>query len=318
MHDHGIPDRPGWPDGVLEAVAQFRQGDLVRDLPLFYWADPMTPVHERTRAYSAEGTAGPEVVTFAAPAPYGMVTTQTCDLALEGDGPPNTAWVQLAPVFNGLSPRPENPDLHLLDGGVRNLVRSGRGYQNLLFIPQMPEDGFWFVDLTFEVPAERGWLARQERIDGFGDETRREEVGRRLAWLRSRPALGGRFVAAVQKPIADALRVLRVEEPAVYDEMHEKVLEVGFELTTRLSVSAARLCVIHDGAPEALLDWWRTLWTTTLTPNADTENFTLFPLEVEDVHDLSVANYRRLTRLPLVTISPNPEWFGPGPEGFGA
>ena len=68
-----------------------------------------------------------------------------------------------------------------------------------MFIPPMPEDGFWFVDLTFEVPAERGWLARQERIDGFGDETRREEVGRRLAWLRSLPTLDGRFVAAVQK-----------------------------------------------------------------------------------------------------------------------
>lgn len=318
MHDHGIPDRPDWPAGVLDAVAQFRQGDLIRGLPLFYWADPASPVHERTRAYAVPGGGTPEVVTFAEPAPYGIVTTQTCDLALEGDGQPTTAWVQLSPVFDGSSPHPADPDRRLLNGGVRKLLEKGGGPQHLLFIPQLPDDGCWFADLSFEVPVERGWLARQTCVDGFGDESQREEVGRRLAWLRSRPALDGRFVTAVQKPIADALRVLRKEDPDGYQEMANCVIEIGFVLATRLNVSAARLCVFHVGAHEEKLDWWRDLWTTTLSPGAEAEGFTLLPLEIANIHgDLPVSEYLKFTRLPLATISPYPEWFGAAPDGFG-
>jgi hypothetical protein len=319
VHDHGIPDRPDWPDGVLDAVAQFRQGDLVRGLPLFYWADTSTPIHDRTRAYAAPGGGEPEVVTFADPAPYGLITTQTCDLALEGNGKPTTAWVQLAPVFNGMARHPNDPTKRLLPGNVRKLVQAGRGYQNLLFIPDLPDEGFWFADLSFEVPVERGWLAAQGRINGFaGDEAEREAVGRRLAWLRSRPALDGRFVTAVQKPIGDALKALRKDDPDGYEEMATDVIEIGFVLTTRLAASAARLCVFHVGASEEKLDWWRELWTTTLFPGAEAEGFNLMPLEVEDIcGNLPVSEYLKFTRLPLATISPYPEWFGASPGDFG-
>ena len=311
MHDHGIPDRPDWPDGVLDAVAQFRQGDLVRGLPLFYWADPTTPVHDRTRAYAAAGSAAPEIVKFADHAPFGLVTTQTCDLALEGNGKPGSAWVQLAPVFNGMAPHPNDPNKRLLPGNVRRFVEAGQGYQSLLFIPDLPDGGFWFADLTFEVPVERGWLAQQPRLDGFGDELKREEVGRRLGWLRSRPALDGRFVAAVQKPTGDALSALRKTNPERYEEMAASVIEIGFVLTTRLEASAARLCVFHAGASEDQLGWWRDLWTTTLFPGAEAQGFTLLPLEVEDIRgSLPVSEYLKFTRLPLANISPTPSGSG--------
>jgi len=258
-------------------------------------------------------------VSFAVSAPFGMVTTQTCDLALEGGGKPTTAWVQLAPVFNGEAPHPLDPTKHLLRGDVRKLVRDGRGSQNLLYIPDAPDDGFWFADLSFEVPVERGWLARRDRIEGFGDESKREEVGRRLAWLRSRPALDGRFVGAVQVPIVNALRELRKDDTDAYDNMAQVVLEVGFAMNSRLDVGVARLCVFHDGATDEQLEWWRDLWTTELHPGAEAHGFNLLPLQVESIYGpMTIAEYRSFTRLPLTTISPYPEWFGADPTETGA
>lgn len=315
MHEHGIPDRGDWPDGVLEAVACFRQGDLVPELPLFYWADPGHAVHLRTRAY-ADGTASPEVVSFADPAPYGLITTQTCDLAQEGDGRPNSAWVQLAPVFDALAPHPLNPDRHLLDGGARRLIEQGRD-QYRLRIPSMPDartptPGCWFADLTFEVTVERGWLATRDRIDGFGDDEQREQVARRLAWLRARPAFDSRFVRAVQRPMIGSLRELRRNDRAAYERMHEQVLEVGVQMNSRLAVTQAELAVLHVGADADLLQWWHDLWPA-LHRRAEDEGFNLLALRIADLRDLPTLEYRKLTRVPLSNVSPNPAWYGADP-----
>lgn len=91
MHDEGIPEREEWPAGVLATVAEFRQGDLVVGLPLFYWADPSVAVHARTRFYFENGELDEGPIEFGDAAPYGIITTQTCDLAQEGDRKPNSA-----------------------------------------------------------------------------------------------------------------------------------------------------------------------------------------------------------------------------------
>lgn len=314
MHDHGIPDRAAWPDGVLDAIAQFRQGDVVRDLPLFYWADTQRPVHARTAHYLAQGETEAQVVSFANAAPFGLVVTQTCDLVQEGAGKPSSAWVQLAPVFNALAPHPSVPEEHLLPGDRRKLIHKGRD-QLRLHIPDIPDEGFWFADLTFEVPVERGWLAGQERIIGFSDEVAREEVGKRLAWIRARPAFATSFVEAVQQPIIEALRALRRQAPALYDRMHADVLEVGVGSNSRLTPTQVELVVLHTGAAEDLLDWWRDLWPD-LKVKADATGFNLLPLNVADLEVLSAAEYRQLTRLPLAQITPHPAWYGEDPEDF--
>jgi len=314
MHDHGVPARADWPAGVLGAVAAFRQGDVVADLPLFYLASIDTPVHARSRAYAEHGVTGDELVEFDAPAPYGLVTTQTCDLAQEGDAKPTSAWVQLAPVFNAEAPHPVLEGKRLLDGAARKLVREGR-IQHLLWVPDIVDDGLWFADLTFEIPVERGWLARQPRIEGFTGESAREEVGRRLAWLRSRPAFDTRFVRAVQEPVVRALRQLRKNDPEVYDRMHAQVAELGVALTGRLVVGQAELVVLHGGLDADLAEWWHNLWDE-LYANAGDEGFNLLPLRIVDLGAITARDYRALTRLPLAAVSPNPAWYGVDPENL--
>jgi hypothetical protein len=314
VHDDGIPDRADWPEGVIDVVGQFRQGDLVESLPLFYWGNPEVAVHARTRWYFENGEVDERPIEFGEPAPYGMVTTQTCDLAQEGDRKPNSAWVQLAPVFNALAPRADDTERNLLDGGARKLVRQGRD-QFRLWIPDVPQEGFWYTDLTFEVPVERGWFSGRQRIEGFKDELRREELGRRLAWLRSRPAFDTKFVQAIQAPTVQALRQLAQTDSEMYERMHESVVEIGVLLTGRLTVGQAEMVVLHVGIDTDIEQWWLMLWDS-LKSNADREGFNLLPIRIAGLEALSAAEYRRMTRLPLAAISPNPAWYGEEPEAL--
>jgi hypothetical protein len=311
---HGIFDRAEWPDDVLAAVAAFRQGDLVRSLPLFYWGDPGRAAHSRTRAYATAGHIDAQVIQFNEHAPFGLVTTQTCDLALEGGGRPKSAWVQLAPVFDATAPHPTKPGENALRGDLRKLIAQGRS-QDYLHIPNLPDDGFWVADLTIEVPVERGWLAAQERLDGFGDEAKREAVGKRLAWLRNRPAFDSRFVDAVQKPMMAALQALRKDDRPMFERMGDQVPEMGVVVNGRLAVAQAELAVLHAGLDADLTTWWQDRWVE-LKQNADTAGFNLLPLRLDDIRTLPTVEYQKLTRLPLANLSENPAWYGEDPEGF--
>lgn len=313
MHDHGIPERKDWPPGALDEILNFRQGDLVADLPLFYWADPSHSVHARTRFYAAQGQTDATVIRFAEVAPFGLITTQTCDLAQEGDRKPNSAWVHLAPVFDAEADHPAIEGKRLHDGGARKLIKQGRDQFRLL-IPNVGADGLWYADLTFEVPVERGWLAQQTRKVGFSDEKEREELGKRLAWLRCRPAFDTRFVEAVQQPIVASLRQLAKDDRDTYERMFAQVAEIGVRLNSRLAVSQADLTILHNGADADLLDWWRNLWVA-LNAKADALGFNLLPLRVENLSVLSAGEYRTMKRLPLAAISSNPAWYGADPEG---
>lgn len=268
----------------------------------------------RTARYNSEGITDETVIRFADVAPYGLITTQSCDVVQEGDNKPNTAWVQLAPVFDAAGPHPSIDGTKLLDGGARKLIMQGRN-QYRLWIPDLPGNGVWYADLTFEVPVERSWLARRDRVIGFTKEDAREDVGRRLAWLRSRPAFDTRFVAAIQQPIIGALRALRRDHPDDYDRMHEQVFEVGVVLDGRFKVGQAELAVLHAGIEDDLSHWWHHLWVT-LKVKADDEGFNLLPLRVVHLNQLSAAEYRVMTRIPLANISPHPGWYGADPQNL--
>src|SRR5919197_3269430 len=101
MIDRGLPNEADeWPDQVLERLAEWEQGDLVARPPLFYFADPSRAIWIVTREYT-ESSEGPEVI-FAPDEmspPYGVITTQTCDIGEEGRARPVKPWVQVAPVY---------------------------------------------------------------------------------------------------------------------------------------------------------------------------------------------------------------------------
>lgn len=316
-------DRDAWPPGVLEDLRQFRQGDVVAELPYFYWGEPTKPVLELTARYGEEGEG---IVEAASRFAYGLIATQTCDIGEEDADRPGQPWVHLCPVYDGArtyrpndlpSETPEAGLPKLLHGGERSLIEQGRS-QRYLWLPALPAEGFWVADLRLLLPVEKGWLAGRERIQPFRDEAERVEVGRRIAWIHDRPAFDGRFVRAVQQPLVDDLRSLRRERRDLFDRLSGQVAEIGVSTDRNLVIDVAELLVLGN-APmdDDVIEWFEDWWTTS-AERATEEGFRLLPLRRVLLDDLPASEYRRLTRLPLAAVSPNPAWYGADPERTGA
>jgi len=311
------PDRDHWPPGVLDTLRAFRQGDIVAGLPYFYWGEPARPVLDLTGSYTDEGEG---VIEAARRFDYGMIATQTCDLVEEDSAHPGQPWVHLCPAYNAEATyrpdgtTPETPETELpklIPGGERSLIRQGRS-QRYLWLPALP-DGCWIADLRLFIPVEKGWLAGQERIEGFPSESERIMAGRRLAWLHDRPAFDGRFVRSVQTPLRQALMRLRREDRALFDHLSDQVPEIGVSTDENISIATTELVVLCEGEPEQpIMNWFHEWWVES-AERGMTESLTLLPLRFERLDQMPASQYRRLTRLPLAAVSPNPAWYGPDP-----
>ena len=129
MIPRGIPkSRDEWPDGLLEHLRDFRQGDIVASVPLHYWGDPANAVFELTREYEGQGDG---VCTMMVD--FGLITTQTCDIGEEDSPRPERPWVQIAPVYNAMA---EIDGQRVLNGGERKLIEQGRR-QHLLRVAEL-------------------------------------------------------------------------------------------------------------------------------------------------------------------------------------
>lgn len=293
--DAGLPAQADWPQEVLQSLERFRQGDLVADPPFFYWADPRLAIWERTLAYTA-GSAGPELVE-AAPEqrpPYGVVTSQTCDIADESRRRP---WIQISPVF----------DLaQAINNGLKKELKNGRGPLYWLHVP-FDDDGFYVADFRIEMPIEKSWLANRAPIVGFPTEAERHEVGRRIAMNRTRPAFAQRFVDLVQQPLVGALKLLKKNDATLFLALNEQVYEVAVLMDDHLDPSVVRVIVLSPGDVEvetAVHEWWESWWDET-SAACTASGLQLQAFEVRSIKDVTVFDYRSMTRLPLSQISPD-------------
>jgi hypothetical protein len=298
----GLPNSGDeWPDGVLESLKQFRQGDLVAAPSMAYLVDPMAPIWEESTRFAQElASAGEEMIPDVIhlpdqlKPPFGMITTQTCDIVEEDSPTPAWPWVQLVPVYEMASE---------FNSGERKLLTDGRGTRRFLHVPALA--GFHVADFRISFPVEKGWLARQERADGFGTEELRHRVGERMALLGGRPAFAGIFVAAVQLPLTIALRELKLTNRGLFDKLDNDVPELGVRLDSRLNPSTAQVVVISRSALDREeTDWWNSWWDG-CRGAASEVGITLQALDFKTLDDtFSAAEYRQLTPLPLINVSP--------------
>jgi hypothetical protein len=313
-------DRDHWPPDLLEHLRGFQQGHVVTDIPYFYLGDPSRPVLELTAAFADDG---PGIIEAKAPFPYGLIATQTCDIAEEDAPRPSQPWIHVCPVYDAetrIRPAgtdPATPDAELpklLDGRTRSLVRQGRS-QHLLHLPGLGP-GCWVADLRLLLPIEKGWLAARTPINPFPTEAQRIEVGRRLAWIHLRPAFDGVFVRTVQQPLVAALRQLRREEPDKWERLHDQAREIGVSTKENITIHTAELVVIcNSPLDDDLATWLEERWTE-LHELADADRLNLLPLRIVTLNDLTAAEYVTMTRLPLAAVSPNPAWYGEDPSAL--
>ena len=267
-----------------------------------YLGHPAAPVWFESFRLAEELTAigeplTPEIIQFPetlAPA-YGMITTQTCDIVEEDRELPVWPWVQVVPVYDVDS---------ALNSGDKRLLRGGRGRRRLLHVPAI-SPGFYVADFRISFPVEKGWLAEQECIDGFGAEDLRHRVGERLALLGGRPAFSGSFVRAVQDPLTKSLRDLKQADRPLFDAIDAAVPEVGIRLDDRLAPSTAQVVVLCDTPlTEAQREWWHD-WLDSCRSDAATAGITLQALDFRELDSMAATEYRQMTIMPLVNVSPD-------------
>lgn len=202
MIDRGLPDV--WPPAAIEAVAEFRQGDLVEGPPFLYAANGECPIWALTRGIVEDGgDASVAVLAEEDGPPYGIITTQSCDLT-EKASPGRTRtpcrpWFQVAPVSPSDSYSKEQVGLVLK-----------RGFRYLVPLRPPSLQGLWLADLRIEIPVEKGWLAGRKPVHGFADLGGYRGFSLRLQELRSRVAAEG----GVTDQMIDHLRDFLARDPA--------------------------------------------------------------------------------------------------------
>ena len=258
---------------------------------MLYYADLSRPVWTRTHAYVDNGVTGEEPVlvgTSGLP-PYGIITTQTCDL-VEEDADPKKPWIQVAPVFEC-----EN----LNNSGLRKQLKKGRGPAYLTYVPDLQPPGFWVADLRIEVPVEKGWLLGREPIRALKDPKLRGRFAESCSWLRGRTAFSGDFVKTVQAPMSDALRTLQQSEPDLFALLNDHVDEVRVRVDDPLDPSNAQVLLISEAPPPAEVQEWFDSWWDEQRPLAESTGITLLPHDYSTFGTMTAAEYRGSIELPL-------------------
>jgi hypothetical protein len=283
-----------WPREVLDAVARFKQGDLIERPPLFYAAVARHGVWSLTRA--AGDPAAESDLLEVDPAdgpPYGLIITQTCDLS-EQSPRPRQPWLMVAPVYRADA---------ILDRSQQAQVERWQvGHLARLAPPSLPP-GFWVVDLRIEMPLEKSWLVGREPIAAYPAEEPYLKLARHLALRRQRPALADALVSGIVQPLRASVRTInRTRRADVIDSVRELRLAID---GTRLAPTAARLLVITHGEPPPAVVAWFDGWWDGARSLCASQGVQLMRNSYGALADLSAADYADAVPLDFAYLSPD-------------
>lgn len=251
MIEQGLPDQ--WPQPILDALERFKQGHLIEQPPLFYVGAPSFPIWSLT--HSADTAMAEDLFDVHEDdrSPYGLITSQTCDLAEEGT--PRQPWFQVAPVYE-LDPASldDNQMQRLTNGRMLELV--------LLHPPTFRAEDLWVADLRIEVPIEKGWLVGRDPIEAFRAEAGYLELADRLGARRQRGAVAKSVHDSIVKPLKRQVEQMGASNrPVVLGPIHQVRLALAPD---RLEPTTAQLLVvkadeISDEGHERWESWWERL-----------------------------------------------------------
>jgi hypothetical protein len=282
-----------WPDAVKEAVVPFRQGQLVERPPLFYAARLQYGVWSPTRnlAEADDDEGDPDTLVdleFDQRPPFGIVTSQTCDVAEERPDPVEP-WIQVAPVYQCGEGDP------LLE----------RDFVAQLDPPDMKGDG-WIADLRIEMAMEKSLLVGANPIEAFPTEDEYDSFGDLLAYRRGRPALHSVFnevVNVVTREMKQESKKNKKWARRVRETIYK--LKLAIQNGSRLHPVAARLYVATRGEPTDETRAWFDEWWNRARLVAQEHDLELLPIGWLNTEQLEM-DLERYDRLIDVR---NPLWF---------
>lgn len=284
-------DRRRWPDRALQAVIGWKQGHLIERPQLNFVFSRVHPIHAAAR----DAVAGEREIATIDTCPYGLITTQTCDV-VEERPKPREPWLQVAPVYP-------------VSGGDRSLLPQLRkdkvGHLVLLDPPDLGQDQAWVVDLRIEVPTEKGILVDRAPIEAFRDHEGYKKLAQRLAARRERPALHPDITAQITGPLRKWLDDL---DDAEAEKVHEPVEELRLDVGgTELQPSSAQLLVIvkrNEELDEEARERWEEWWDhASDSLQAAGSSVALLGNQYVPIDELSAQVYKRSAPLDLRFLS---------------
>jgi len=283
-----------WPEEIRLTVTRFKQGDLVERPPFFFAANPRYGVWDLSRVALDQGFDGPLLEMDPADGPpYGIITTQTCDLDEQAFNP-KQPWLQVSPVYAfdslGVDQR-----LQVEQQRIQHLVR--------VTAPLLPPDSFWIADLRIELPLEKSWLVGRAPIEGFISEQEYLQFAHRLARRRLRPALANvlsqHIVGTLRRHIDKTSRGRRRTLVA-------HIYGLRLQITgARLAPTAARLVVITHEVPSEDLIAWLDEWWDTANEQAARDGLSLLGNRYTSLDKLTAREYITAIELDFAYLSPD-------------
>ncbi len=285
MIDKGLTDE--WSQEVAAAADKFQQGDLIRKPPIGFAASLKHPIWELSRL-EAEADPEGEVAFLALDEgdlpPFGIILSQTCDVA-EDRPAPLQPWFDVSPVV-------------LCDKGDPLLDRD---YAYPLPDYPAPDGKCWVVDLRLSVPLEKGLLVGREPTNPFADsEEKRIAFGVMLGQRRARAALAENVHVFIDE-------TLRAHKPRktgkrVKKRLYKLLLQISEG--GRLNPKAVRLHVITVDNQDATIELpeigeWFQAWWDGAREIAEQHYVNLLPPVFHDAASMDVALYDSLVELRI-------------------
>lgn len=290
---------------VVAALAQWRQGDIVGGLRLFWGVgehgrDPLSGAELDPQPDGGWAVARESLDTDAAVAAsdqLGIIVSQTCDVVATGPGARHPT-VQVAPIVN----------LTRLPPTRANDVRARRTV-DMAVVTNLQPKGEWAADLRMSLPVSKAVLVYQQPTNGFLDEDDCLGFSDQVAIKVRRPALHD-YVAGTMTDSLD--RTIRRERglSATWMDRVEQVRARALS-GDRLSPQALELMVITiddalSPAERLPLRTWRTEHVRAFS--TATGGGRLLPLRFLTLAKVSVQDYRESVPFRLVELQQRPFW----------
>lgn len=284
-----------WPDELLHALERFKQGDLVERPPFAYFAVPQYGIWGLTKE-AGNPVAQTDLLELdprdpQAP-PYGIITTQTCDIN-EQSPKPRQPWIHVVPVYN-------RDDLNQ---EARGTVSRSRVLHLMHLTGVDLPPGFWVADLRIQIPVEESYLVGRQPIEGFATEREYIRFGRHLAKRYVRPALDNTISVHIVQELRKTLgKLSRSKRKELLDPIEYLRLLVS---PSRLQARAARLVIVmQTGQPTDHIRRWFDQWWDGAQPRCREAGIDLLHNQYASMDSLSAADFDNSIELDFEYLSP--------------
>jgi hypothetical protein len=279
-------DTVRWSDEKIADLKEWRQGDLVV-CPSLFWATA------NQDSVGSEQKVDFELTQFENTG-YGIIITQTCDIAVDGPGK-NHPFVMVSPVYE--SRLTEN---HL------SLTKSGEIY-SYFYVKNPPvENAEYIADLRVALPIGKEILCHQDRRSAFMDEEDELDFGAAVSRKYGRAALSEKILDTLCRAI-DRLTTTAGFAKKI-DSGNVEQIRVEIVKGTRIAPTSLRLivCYKRDVNPEEKKEWKKA--HREISKAMESVEIDMEDMLVASLININAKTYRESVELRLKKFRPARHW----------